>query len=65
MNAQIGKDKNNQFSLHNLSNRNGEYLGEFSLENRLPCLNTNFRKGRENYGPIPMQIMLKHREISS
>ena len=43
INAQIGKiDKNNKFCLHNLSNGNGEYLADFSLENRLACLNTKF-----------------------
>ena len=46
MNAQIGKDERNKFCLHNLSNRNGEYLTDFSLENRLSCLNTKFRKER-------------------
>ena len=30
MNAQIGKNVNNKFSLHNLSNRNGEHLTDFS-----------------------------------
>ena len=33
MNVQIGKDENNKFCLHNLSNRKGEHLTEFSLEN--------------------------------
>ena len=44
MNAQIGKNVNHKFSLHNLSNRNGEHLTDFTLENRLTCLNTNFQK---------------------
>ena len=44
MNAQIGKDENNKFSLHNLLNRNGEYLADFSLKNSLSCLNTKFQK---------------------
>ena len=44
MNAQIGKDENNKFSLHNLSNRNREYLTVFSYENRLTCLNTKSQK---------------------
>ena len=35
MNAQIGKDENNKFCLHNSSNRNREHLTEFSLENRI------------------------------
>ena len=33
MNVKIGKNENNKFGLHNLPNRNGEYLIEFSLEN--------------------------------
>ena len=44
MNAQIGKDENHRFSLHDSSNRNGEHLKNFSLENRLTCLNTKFQK---------------------
>ena len=39
MNAQIGKNVNNKFSLYNLSNRNGEHPTDFTLENRLICLN--------------------------
>ena len=41
MNAQIGKNENNKLSLHNMSNRNGEFLYDFSLENRF---NTTFQK---------------------
>ena len=44
MNAQIGKDENNEFCLHNLSNRNEEHLTEFLLGNGLTCLNTKFQK---------------------
>ena len=44
MNAQIGKYVNHKFSLHNLSNRNEEPLTDFTLENRLTCLNTKFQK---------------------
>ena len=44
MNAQIGKDENDKFCLHNLSNRNCEYLTDFSLKNSLSCLNTKFQK---------------------
>ena len=32
MNAQIDKDEQNKLYLHNLPNRNGEYLADFSLE---------------------------------
>ena len=44
MNAQIGKNRSNKYSLHNTSNRNGEHLIDFMIENRLTCLNTNFQK---------------------
>ena len=39
MNAQIGKNVNHKFSLHNSSNRNREHL-----KNRLTCLITKFQK---------------------
>ena len=44
MNAQIGKNRNNKYSLHNTSNRNGQHPIDFLIENRLTCLNTNFQK---------------------
>ena len=44
MNAQIVKNGNNKYSLHNTSNRNGQYLTEFMIDNRLRCLNTNYQK---------------------
>ena len=44
MKAQIGKNVNHKFSLHNSSNRNGQHLTVFTLENILICLNTNFQK---------------------
>ena len=44
MNAQIGKNRNNKYSLHNTSNRNGQHLIDFMIENRLACLNTNYQK---------------------
>ena len=47
MNVQIGKNVNHKFSLHNLSNRNGQHLTDFTLENRLTCLNTKFQKKEE------------------
>ena len=48
MNTQIGQNVNNKFSLHNSSNRNGEHLCDFMLENSITCLNTKFpkRKGK-------------------
>ena len=47
MNVQIGKNVNHKFSLHNLSNRNGEHLTDFMLENKLTCLNTKFQNRKE------------------
>ena len=44
MNAQIGKKRNNKYSLHHTSNRNGQHLTDFMIENRLTCLATNFQK---------------------
>ena len=44
MNAQIGKNENNRYCLHNTPNRNAELLAEFSLEKRLLCLNTKYQK---------------------
>ena len=44
MNAQIGKNGNNKYSLRNTSNRNGQHLRDFMIENRLTCLNTNYQK---------------------
>ena len=42
MNAQLGKDENNEFCLHNLPNRNADYQADRSLEKSLVCLNTKF-----------------------
>ena len=44
MNAQIKKNGNNKYNLHNTSNRNGQHLTDFMIENRLTCLNTNYQK---------------------
>ena len=44
INAQIVKNGNHKFTLHNSSNRNGQHLTDFKIENRLTCLNTNFQK---------------------
>ena len=57
MNAQIGKNVDHKFSQYNLSNRNGEHQTDFTLENRLTCLNKKFQKKRENYGPTSTQII--------
>ena len=44
MNAKIGKNVNNKFSLHILSNINMEYLKNFTIANGLSCQNTRFQK---------------------
>ena len=44
MNAHIEKNRNNKYSLHNTSNRNGQHLTDFMIENRLTCLNTNYQE---------------------
>ena len=41
INAQIGLNGNSKYSLHNTSNRTGQHLTDFMIENRLKCLNTN------------------------
>ena len=42
--AHIGKNEANRFSFHNEANRNGQYLTDFALENKLQILNTKFMK---------------------
>ena len=44
MNAQIGKNRHNKYSQHNTSNRNGQHLINFMIENRLTSLNKNYQK---------------------
>ena len=61
MNAQIGKNGNNKYSLHNTSNRNGQLLTDFMIENRLTCLNTNYQKRERNDGPKHTRTIEKHR----
>ena len=48
INAQIGKNGNHKYSLRNSSKRNGQHLTDFTIENRLTCLNTNFKKREGN-----------------
>ena len=56
MNAQIGKNINHKFILHKSSNRNGEHLTDFTLQNRLTCLYIKFQKRKEKLwtynGPV-------------
>ena len=40
----LGKNRHNKYSLRNTSNRNGQHLTDFMIENRLTCLNTNYQK---------------------
>ena len=47
MNAQMGKNVKNKFSLQKLSNRYGEHLAVSTLKNRLTCLNTKFQKRKQ------------------
>ena len=44
INIQIGKNLNNKFCLYNMSNRNGEHLMDFILENTQTCINIKFQK---------------------
>ena len=60
MNAQIGKNRNHEYSQHNSSNRNGQHLTDFTIENRLTCPNTNFQK-REGKLWTYTYAILKHR----
>ena len=60
MNAQIRKNGNNKYSLHNTTNRNGQHQTDFMIENRLTCLNT-IKKGRENNRPTHTRTIVKHR----
>ena len=50
-NAQIFKNVNHKFSLHNASSRNGEHLTDFTLENRWTCLNTKIQIREEKLWP--------------
>ena len=61
MNAQTDNDETNKFCLHNSLNKNGEYLTDFSLENRVIWVYTKFQKKEGNYVPTPTQIILNHR----
>ena len=45
MNAQIGKNGNHKYSQHNSSNRNGQHLTNFTIENTLTNLST--KKGEK------------------
>ena len=61
MNAHIIIDETNKSCLYYLSKRNREYLTDFSLKNRLTCLNIKLQKRWGDYVPTPTQIMVKHR----
>ena len=61
LNAQIGKNGNSKYSLHNTSNRNGQHLTDFMIENRLTCLNTNYQKRERKLWTYTYKTILKHR----
>ena len=63
VNAQIGKDEDNRFCLHNLPNRNDEVLTDFLLENSFSCLNIKFQKREGNNGSTSTQMALKHSSL--
>lgn len=44
LNAQLGTSKNHKFTYHQTSNRNGEHLENFLIENNLLTANTHFQK---------------------
>jgi len=45
MNAHLGRDKNqHKSSFHESTNRNGEHIHTFLLENKLICLNARYQK---------------------
>ena len=48
MNVHMGKDEN-IFGLHNLPNRNNDYLAEVSLDNSFSCLKSELEKAKGNY----------------
>ena len=58
MNAQIGKDGNNKFFLYNSLKRNGLYLAEFSLDNRIAYLNNKLEKRKKKQWTYTDQIIL-------
>ena len=43
-NAQLGVDEYHKYAFHTATNRNGEHLRHFLIENDLICLNTRFQK---------------------
>ena len=49
-----------KFCLHNSSNRNSEYLTDFSHENSLACQNTKFKKMERKLWIYPTHITAKH-----
>ena len=46
LNAQVGHSQQHKFTFHDTSNRNGEYLEHFLIENGLLSINTRFQKRR-------------------
>ena len=46
LNAEIEQNIHHKFTYHFTSNRNGEYLEQFLIENSLLCIKTQFQKWR-------------------
>ena len=60
MNAQIGTSQYHKFSFHQISNRNGEHLESFLIENNLITANTRFQKGEVSCGHLHTPMGTKH-----
>ena len=43
-NAQLGKIDGFKYSFHKLTNRNGNMLTDYLIENKLLCINTHLQK---------------------
>ena len=60
MNAQTGKDLNDEFYLRNFQNGNDKYLADFHERIVLHAYKSNLKR-RENYGLLTTKITLKQR----
>ena len=49
-NAELGMSQYHRFTYHQTTNRNGEYLEHFILENGLKLLTLAYKKRKENSG---------------
>ena len=46
-NAHLGQDNGYKFAYHQTTNRNGQMLNDFLIENNMICLNTKLQKWEE------------------